>query len=60
MQLKPQGTYDILPPDTGKWQYIENILKETAETFGYREIRTPILSIRNYLSVGWEQYRYRY
>lgn len=43
MQLKaPRGTYDILPPDTGKWQYIENILKETAETFGYREIRTPI------------------
>lgn len=43
MQLKaPRGTYDILPPESSKWQYIEGILKETAETFGYREIRTPI------------------
>ncbi|MGI5911637.1 MAG: histidine--tRNA ligase [Syntrophomonadaceae bacterium] len=43
MQTKaPRGTYDILPPDTGMWQYIEAILKETAENFGYREIRTPI------------------
>lgn len=43
MQIKaPRGTYDILPPDTGKWQYVEAILKETAENFGYQEIRTPI------------------
>jgi len=43
MQIKaPRGTYDILPPDTGKWQHVEAILKETAENFGYREIRTPI------------------
>jgi len=43
MQIKaPRGTYDILPPDTGKWQYIEAILKETAENFGYQEIRTPV------------------
>ncbi len=43
MQLKaPRGTYDILPDDSYKWQYIEKIMQETAETFGYQEIRTPI------------------
>ncbi len=38
----PRGTYDILPQDSIKWQYIESIMKETAEIFGYREIRVPI------------------
>jgi len=43
MQLKaPRGTYDILPDDSNKWQYIEKVMKKTAETFGYKEIRTPI------------------
>jgi histidyl-tRNA synthetase len=43
MHIKaPRGTYDILPPDSNKWQYLEKILKETAETFGYQEIRTPV------------------
>ncbi len=38
----PRGTYDILPEDSSKWQYIERIIRETAEVFGYREIRVPI------------------
>lgn len=38
----PRGTYDILPEDSCRWQYIESIMKETAEIFGYREIRVPI------------------
>ena len=43
MQVKaPRGTYDILPPDSAKWQYIEKIIYETAQLFGYSEIRTPI------------------
>ncbi|SHG95105.1 histidyl-tRNA synthetase [Thermosyntropha lipolytica DSM 11003] len=43
MQIKvPRGTYDILPPQSSKWHYLEKILRETAEVFGYREIRTPI------------------
>jgi len=43
MQIKaPRGTYDILPNDSAKWQYIEKIMKDTAEIYGYREIRTPI------------------
>lgn len=43
MQIKaPRGTYDILPEDAVKWQWMERVLKETAEQFGYREIRTPV------------------
>lgn len=43
MQVKaPRGTYDILPADSYRWQLIEKIMRETAETFGYREIRIPI------------------
>ncbi|MDD4775686.1 MAG: histidine--tRNA ligase [Syntrophomonas sp.] len=38
----PRGTYDILPSQSVKWQYIEKILRETAAGFGYREIRTPM------------------
>ncbi len=42
MEVKaPRGTYDILPPDSEKWQYIERIIKETVTVFGYREIRIP-------------------
>ncbi|MEN6461214.1 MAG: histidine--tRNA ligase [Syntrophomonas sp.] len=43
MQIKaPRGTYDILPVDSYKWQVIEKTMRETAEFFGYQEIRTPI------------------
>jgi histidyl-tRNA synthetase len=43
MQVKaPRGTYDILPPDSQKWQYIERVLKDTVSRFGYNEIRVPI------------------
>ncbi|HOB12069.1 MAG TPA: histidine--tRNA ligase [Syntrophomonadaceae bacterium] len=43
MQIKaPRGTYDILPDEAVKWQWMEQVLKETAERFGYRQIRTPM------------------
>lgn len=37
----PKGTKDVLPQDSYKWQYIENIARETARIFGANEIRTP-------------------
>jgi len=43
MQVKaPRGTYDVMPNEAVKWHYIEKIIKETAELFGFSEIRTPI------------------
>jgi len=37
----PKGTSDILPSQIDYWYYIENIIKEVLQTYGYREIRTP-------------------
>ncbi len=39
---RPRGTNDFLPEDTGKWQYVEALLRELCHEFGYEEIRTPI------------------
>jgi histidyl-tRNA synthetase len=36
------GTKDILPSEVAKWQYLENLLRQTFKTFNYKEIRTPI------------------
>ncbi|HHV76951.1 MAG TPA: histidine--tRNA ligase [Syntrophothermus lipocalidus] len=38
----PRGTYDILPDESRKWQWLEGLLRETAELYGFREIRTPV------------------
>jgi histidyl-tRNA synthetase len=34
---------DVLPSDSALWRYIENIIRQTVYSFGYDEIRTPIL-----------------
>ena len=39
---KPKGTQDILPQDSAKWQYVEDLARETFKKYRYREIRTPI------------------
>ncbi len=36
-----KGTIDILPKDSYKYRFIENILKSESEIFGFKEIRTP-------------------
>lgn len=38
----PKGTKDILPKDSYIWQFIESIIRQEAELYGYREIRTPV------------------
>ena len=39
---KPKGTQDILPVDSAKWQYVENVAPETFKKYNYGEIRTPM------------------
>ena len=41
MIQKIKGTMDILPNETPLFRYIENIMREEAEKYGYGEIRTP-------------------
>jgi len=38
-----RGTRDLLPPDTALWNRVEQTAHEVFTTFGYGEIRTPIL-----------------
>lgn len=38
-----RGMNDTLPTDTTIWQSIERILQQGLDSYGYREIRTPVL-----------------
>ncbi len=38
----PKGTKDVLPYEAYKWHYIENLIRQKADIYGYREIRTPV------------------
>ena len=41
-QIKaPRGTSDVLGRDSYKWQYVENAGRDTAEVFGFKEVRFP-------------------
>lgn len=44
---KPKGTNDILKEDIKKWTHIENLIRETCNTFGIDEIRTPIFEFQD-------------
>ena len=38
----PRGTKDVLPKESGRWQALEQIMREAAGRAGYREVRTPV------------------
>ena len=38
---RPQGTEDITPKNIHKWYTVEKIARETAESYGFHEIRVP-------------------
>lgn len=38
---RPKGTQDVTPAEVYKWHTVERVAKETAEQFGFREIRIP-------------------
>ena len=38
-----RGMNDILPEVSGTWQYLEAIVQEIVESYGYSEIRLPLL-----------------
>lgn len=37
-----KGTQDILPKDSYKWQFVEDIMRSEAQSYNYKEIRTPV------------------
>jgi len=38
-----RGMNDILPVETPVWQYLEQVITDVVQSYGYREIRFPIL-----------------
>ncbi|HZJ83845.1 MAG TPA: histidine--tRNA ligase [Clostridia bacterium] len=38
----PRGTKDVLPNESYKWHYLEKIIREITDLFGYKEVRTPV------------------
>ena len=39
----PKGTKDCLPAQVYRWQFVEEKFREVAYTFGFKEIRTPLI-----------------
>jgi histidyl-tRNA synthetase len=53
MEIKAiRGFNDILPDETGKWQFVENTAREVFEGFGFSEIRIPIVERTELFSRG--------
>jgi histidyl-tRNA synthetase len=38
-----RGMNDVLPPDTGRWQHLEDTVRDVLESYGYRQMRLPLL-----------------
>ncbi len=39
----PKGMRDVTPKESYKWQYIEGIIRDLCEVYGFNETRTPVL-----------------
>jgi len=48
----PKGTKDCLPGQVYRWQYIEEKFREVARTFGFYEIRTPMIEYTELFARG--------
>ncbi len=46
------GMVDILPGESEKWQFIENLIRETAREFHFQEIRTPVMEMTELIARG--------
>lgn len=39
----PKGTKDVLPEESYRWQYLENMIRLITEKYGLMEARTPVI-----------------
>lgn len=49
---KVRGTEDVLPKDSYRWQFVEDIMRKESSAFGYKEIRTPVFEHTNLFARG--------
>ncbi|MDE6412026.1 MAG: histidine--tRNA ligase [Clostridia bacterium] len=52
MLVRPKGTKDMLPEEAYQWQYIEKVARETAASYAFKEIRTPVFEYTELFSRG--------
>ena len=38
----PKGTQDLFPPQSGRWQVVEDVMRSEAAIHGFGEVRTPV------------------
>lgn len=38
----PRGTFDIMPEAAARWEWLEGIIRDLFQAYGFNEIRTPI------------------
>ena len=38
-----RGMHDVLPEQSGLWQFFENTVRDIVQSYGYREIRMPVV-----------------
>lgn len=48
----PKGTKDVLPSEVYLWHHVERTARKTAESFAFREIRTPVFEYTELFSRG--------
>lgn len=39
---KIKGTEDVLPKESYRWQFVEDIMRRESKVYGFKEIRTPV------------------
>lgn len=39
---KIKGTEDVLPKDSYRWQFVEDVMRRESQVYGFKEIRTPV------------------
>lgn len=37
-----KGTEDVLPGESYRWQFVEDVMRKQAQSYGFKEIRTPV------------------
>lgn len=47
-----RGTFDVLPEAIPRWRQLESLAHEIADSFGYREIRTPVFEEAELFTIG--------
>ncbi|SEM72955.1 histidine--tRNA ligase [Lihuaxuella thermophila] len=48
----PRGTFDIMPGEVEKWQWVEDKAREMCRCFDYKEIRTPVFEMTELFQRG--------